>query len=338
MDAHRTNFRSTRHALNDISQLTGDDLASSLDVTAGDISGIVGGPPCQGFSNIGRRDDGDERNDLFVDFFRIVADIRPKFFLAENVPGIMRPAVSEIRDNAIAYVSDDYEVISPLSVSAHDYGVPTARTRMFFFGFIADEAAELSEQSFAPPEDAENVLVKDALDGLQDEVDPSWQRECDGWQFSRCTGEGYFASRLHGHVPTGVGDPIALRRLEAEERSSGHLGTVHSPDVSARYAALKHGERDSVSKSQRLDPNGFCPTLRAGTGPDFGSYQAVRPIHPRMPRVITPREAARLQGFPDWFTFSPTKWHSFRQIGSSVSPIVAERLLSVIRGSLNGAK
>ena len=338
MDTHRANFRSTRHLHKDISGLTGDDLASSLEVGEGDISGIIGGPPCQGFSNIGRRNDADERNGLFVDFFRMVADVGPAFFLAENVPGIMRPAVSSIRESALAYVSDDYEVFSPLTVSANEYGAPTTRTRVFFFGYMVDEAAKLSEQSFAPPDEAETVIVKHALDGLLDEVDPSWQRECDGWQVSRCTGDGYFASRLHGHVPNGLGDPVALKRLETEERSSGHLGTVHSRDVSARYAALKHGERDSVSKSQRLDPNGFCPTLRAGTGPDFGSYQAVRPIHPKMPRVITPREAARLQGFPDWFTFSPTKWHSFRQIGSSVSPIVAERLLSIIHGSLNGEK
>ncbi|MFS9669280.1 DNA cytosine methyltransferase, partial [Klebsiella pneumoniae] len=61
-----------------------------------------------------------------------------------------------------------------------------------------------------------------------------------------------------------------------------------------------------------------------------GSYQAVRPIHPTSPRVITPREAARLQGFPDWFQFHPTKWHSFRQIGNSVSPIVAEHIMRVL--------
>ena len=60
---------------------------------------------------------------------------------------------------------------------------------------------------------------------------------------------------------------------------------------------------DPVSKSRRLNSNGFCPTLRAGTGSDKGSYQAVRPLHPTENRVITPREAARLQGFPDWFQF-----------------------------------
>jgi DNA (cytosine-5)-methyltransferase 1 len=70
--------------------------------------------------------------------------------------------------------------------------------------------------------------------------------------------------------------------------------------------------------------------LRAGTGSDHGSYQSVRPIHPAEPRVITVREAARLQGFPDRFRFHPTVWHSFRMIGNSVSPIMAQAIFSLI--------
>ena len=89
-------------------------------------------------------------------------------------------------------------------------------------------------------------------------------------------------------------------------------------------------QQDRISKSTRLDPQGFCPTLRAGTGPEKGSFQAVRPIHYQYSRVITPREAARLQGFPDWSKLPDTIWHGFRQIGNSVSPIAAERVLSAI--------
>ena len=94
------------------------------------------------------------------------------------------------------------------------------------------------------------------------------------------------------------------------------------------------GKTDKISKFPRLSWNGLCPTIRAGTDHRRGSYQAARPIHPEKNRVITPREAARLQGFPDWFQFSPTKWHSFRQIGNSISPLLAEAILSVIRQHL----
>ncbi|EFN7879408.1 DNA cytosine methyltransferase, partial [Escherichia coli] len=128
------------------------------------------------------------------------------------------------------------------------------------------------------------------------------------------------------NVPNNVGDPESLEKLK-KGLVSGFLGTIHTDEVINRYKKLSFGETDKISRSQRLNPNGFCPTLRAGTGSDKGSYQAVRPIHPTQARVITPREAARLQGFPDWFRFHPTKWHSFRQIGNSVSPLVAEAML-----------
>ncbi len=334
MDAHKVNFRETHHLFADISELTGEELRSALELKDIELSGIIGGPPCQGFSYMGRQNEHDGRNQLFVDFFRIVAEMRPTFFLAENVPGIMQSANSWIREKALSFVSNHYTILPTLKIAANEYGAPTVRTRIFFFGYLPDRIEPLTKDSFLPPPDIETVRVKDALDGLLVEVNPLWQQATDGWQVSRCRGHGYYSSRLHGHVPSGVGDPIALHRLKTECRSSGTLGTLHSPSVAKRFASLKLGERDQVSKAQRLHPDGFCPTLRAGTGPDLGSYQAVRPIHPTMPRVITPREAARLQGFPDWFTFSPSKWQSFRQIGSSVSPIVAERLLSVIRTSL----
>jgi DNA (cytosine-5)-methyltransferase 1 len=139
-----------------------------------------------------------------------------------------------------------------------------------------------------------------------------------------------FASRIVNGIPKGIGDADAIRRFKEEGSVSGCLGTRHTPKVAARYDRLKPGQKDQISKAVRLKPDGLCPTLRAGTGADKGSYQAVRPIHPTAARVITPREAARLQGFPDWFQFAPSKWHSFRQIGNSVSPFVGEAVLAVI--------
>ena len=201
-------------------------------------------------------------------------------------------------------------------------------------GYNPDLVGGLTVGSFHPPATVEPVHVKDALGGLPLLIDPSWQREPEGWQIAHVPNRGYYSNRLQNHIPEDVGDPVALYRLKTESKVSGNLGTRHSAAIEKRYAEMRPGQHDPVSKSTRLDLNGFCPTLRAGTGPELGSYQAVRPIHPTMPRVITPREAARFQGFPDWFTFSPSKWHSFRQIGGSVSPILAERLMSVIRFSV----
>ena len=332
--AHKHNFPQTTHLQTDVSKLTGQSLRESLGFKNGDLAGIISGPPCQGFSFIGHNSKNDPRNKLFPEFFRIVAESQAKFYLAENVPGILHEKNSEILNKALSYIEDKYVTLQPMVLTASDYGAPTARTRVFFFGYLKDEMETLTSEDFKPPTDVEIIHVKDALHGLPIKVKPTWQTEKQSWRVVRVHSEGYYASRLHGHVPQGVGDPIALGRLKNERRASGFLGTVHSKPVAERYAAIECGKCDPISRSYRLDPHGFCPTLRAGTGRDHGSFQAVRPLHPTEPRVITPREAARLQGFPDWFQFSPTKWHSFRQIGSSVSPIIAERILAVVLRAL----
>ena len=330
MNAHKKNFLKTDHLAVDVSKLTGHNLRTSLNLRNGDLAGIIGGPPCQGFSHIGRNNKGDARNGLFVEFFRIVAETRPKFFLAENVPGIMGEKNRETRERAFSIIEKDYVLLSPMVLSANEYGAPTTRKRIFFFGYQKDEMSPLTPEDFMPPKGMEIVRVCDALKGLPTKIKPSWQSERDGWRPVRYVLNGYFGGRLHGHIPEEVGDMEAIERLKSKRLVSGFLGTVHSQEVSERYAKVGQGKRDYVSKAQRLDPNGFCPTLRAGTGRERGSYQAVRPLHPTENRVITPREAARLQGFPDWFQFSPTKWHSFRQIGNSVSPILAEFIMKVV--------
>ena len=135
---------------------------------------------------------------------------------------------------------------------------------------------------------------------------------------------------MTGFIPTGVGDKEFIENYQQFHITNGFLVTRHSVEVKERYNGLKYGEQDKISKSQRLNPQKYCPTLRAGTGPDKGSFQAVRPIHYKEGRVIVPREAARLQGFPDWYKLPDTIWHSFRQIGNSVSPIAAEAVLKVL--------
>ena len=142
-----------------------------------------------------------------------------------------------------------------------------------------------------------------------------------------------YARLLRSPPPTGLGS------MEANERHaagfvSGMVATRHSHDIIRRYASVAGGRSDPITKSYRLEWGGQSPTLRAGTGADKGAFQAVRPLHPGTGRVITVREAARLQGFPDWFTFHPTKWHSFRMIGNSVSPFVSRGLLSRIAHNL----
>jgi DNA (cytosine-5)-methyltransferase 1 len=332
---HRNNFPNSTHLNSDVSSLSGRALLSAAKLSAGELDGLIGGPPCQGFSFIGRREILDSRNDLFSHFFRLVAETRPAFYVAENVPGILNSRYDEIRARALQKLPRNYVSIAPIEVKASRYGAPTTRTRIFFIGFDPKKfTSELAENDFQPAQGTQLVQVLKALHGLPTRIDCRWQAENQGWRKLESDLSGAFGLKVSGCIPEGLGNSQQLERYLKTREVSGCLGTRHSDEIKKRYGALKYGEQDPISKSIRLNPDGFCPTLRAGTGKDKGSYQAVRPIHFKSPRVITPREAARLQGFPDWFNFHSTKWHSFRQIGNSVSPIVSEAILSAIRNKL----
>ena len=324
------NFPNTPLWATDISTVSATDILRNFDLQRGKIDGIIGGPPCQGFSHMGQNNFEDPRNQLFIHFFQIVSDIVPKFFLVENVPGILSEKNDQFVEQALSKVEDKYKILPPMELTAANFGVPTTRKRVFFYGYIEDEISSIESTEFESG-NTKTVHVKDALNGLPEKINPHWIREEDGWRKIDKVVKGDFGSKLYEHIPAGVGDPAAITRLEEKSEVSGCLGTRHTKRVSSRYSKIRPGETDLVSKSRRLKPDGFCPTLRAGTGSDKGSYQAVRPLHHTENRVITPREAARLQGFPDWFQFHPTKWHSFRQIGNSVSPILAEHILSKIK-------
>ena len=330
ISVYERNFPNTSPWQKDISSISATEILQTFDLQVGKIDGIIGGPPCQGFSHMGQNDSEDPRNKLFIRFFEIVNDATPKFFLAENVPGILSEKNAQFVEQALSKVEKKYKILKPMKLVAKEFGVPTTRKRVFFFGYLEDEINSIESTEFKAT-NAKPVCVKDALKGLRRKIDPLWLTEKEGWKKITKNVEGVFGSKLYDRIPNGVGDTEAITRLKKKNEVSGCLGTRHSDRVLNRYSKIKPGEIDHVSKSRRLNSKGFCPTLTAGTDSDKGSYQAVRPLHPTENRVITPREAARLQGFPDWFQFHPTKWHSFRQIGNSVSPILAEHILSVIK-------
>lgn len=331
---HRLNFPNTKHIGKDVATLRGESLLAEMGIKQGALDGLIGGPPCQGFSNMGHKAVDDPRNALLGNFFRLVADVNPSFFVAENVPGVLAERNERTRIDALANIPRNYRVLAPIKIKASDYGVPTKRTRVFFIGYDPARVDFLSEDDFLPHQSVVDVRVTDALKNLP-RLRSTWATAEESWRIVGELGESEFENRITNFIPNRIGDPDAVRLYRKKRLASGFLGTIHVPETIRRFGLLGPGETDSISKSTRLDPAGYCPTLRAGTGPERGSYQAVRPVHPTSPRVISPREAARLQGFPDWFQFHATKWHAFRQIGNSVSPIIAEAVLKVIKSRIS---
>jgi DNA (cytosine-5)-methyltransferase 1 len=328
--AHTKNFPRAKHRRRNVARLTGDSLLRIAGVADGKLAGIIGGPPCQGFSTMGRQRKNDKRNSLFLQFFKLVSETKPLFFIVENVPGILDEKYDDLVEDALSFVADDYTVLDAFVLRASDFGAATNRSRVFFVGVATPLNVTLSPADFAPEGESSAASVRTALAGLSRRVMPAWQTEASSWREVDAV-ESTYVTAINRLCDDRAGDAQAIERLARKREVSGFFGTRHDSNVVDRFARVAAGKMDKISKFPRLRWDGLCPTLRAGTDSSRGSYQAVRPIHPEENRVITPREAARLQGFPDWFQFSPTKWHSFRQIGNSVSPFVAEAVLTVIR-------
>lgn len=308
--SYPSNFPNTRLFLRDVATLTGDDLTEAA---GGQIHGIFGGPPCQGFSTMGKRDPADPRRELLDHFFRLVSEAKPTFFVMENVTGLGAASSIGILNNALLRVKKEYFLLGPCIWDASEFGAATKRPRLFVIGVrrgISDPITLEDINSQKRPA----ASVKTAIGDLKGAIEEGEQNGFDYWRI----------------IDTAISNKYIEKLRAPDLRFTGHRPTCHTAGVIERFAKVAPGSIDGVGRHPRLSWDGQCPTLRAGTGADRGSYQSVRPIHPDLPRVITVREAARLQGFPDSHLFHPTVWHSFRMIGNSVSPIIAEAIFSAI--------
>lgn len=328
--AYKNNFPNTSVITRDLSKVTKADWDKLLGNQ--DIDGVIGGPPCQGYSRMGAGDVNDPRRGLLEDFFRHVNLLQPKFFVMENVEGLMDSKNLPQLDKALSIVDRKYTVLEPIIVDASDCGAATQRKRVIVVGYDEKSMSPLSVNHFKFT--SAKTTVADAIKDLPQPISQSKDNTDYGYaSYPKQSKLSVYAKEMRKSAPKGLGLTEAVK-ANKKGQVSGLYITKHTEQVKARYENTPQGKTDPVSRSKKLAWDGLCPTLRAGTGSDKGSHQAVRPLHPDYGRVITVREAARLQGFPDWFTFHPTKWHSFRMIGNSVSPIMSKEILSVIYESL----
>jgi DNA (cytosine-5)-methyltransferase 1 len=329
--AYRLNFPKTQVIQGDISLLDKASWKQILGTRKPD--GIIGGPPCQGFSRIGRKLPNDPRNSLVGHFFKQIDNLRPKFFVMENVEGILDAGSKEVLDAALNTLPPNYTVVGPVRINALDCGAATSRKRVVVVGFDPEHIDSIDLDILSSGIRLPPTNVRDAISDLPPPTGHNVSME-GGFAWSKYpdhdNSSSSYAQLSKVMPPEGLGCALALSKL-ANGEVTGLMPTKHTQAVIERFAETVQGKIEAISRYPRLNLDGYCPTLRAGTGSDKGSYQAMRPIHPVEPRVITVREAARLQGFPDWFLFHPTIWHSFRMIGNSVSPMMSRQILSAIR-------
>lgn len=357
---HEFNFPRTEVLCADASQLGPERLYRAAEVGAikhgrndwdGEIDVIVGGPPCQGFSTIGKRLIDDTRNRLVFDFFRLVSTLRPKYFVMENVPGMAAGGHSAILSRFIAEFEAMGYAVSSEILNTADYGVPQLRRRLIVIGSREDQVEATHPQpSINPVPKAPGARIPQLRDDLPtgptvwDAIGdlPNLDRFPELRSSDRTALSSSILERMNRN---GSRYALGLRGADPADRShprrwdpallTSSARTIHTELSIRRFAETTPGDTEPVSRFYRLHSKGLCNTLRAGTGSERGAFTSPRPIHPKKPRVISVREAARLHSIPDWFQLHATKWHGFRQIGNAVAPLLGRAVGESLAEALN---
>ncbi|MDJ0846256.1 DNA cytosine methyltransferase [Crocosphaera sp.] len=326
---HHYNFPFWSTICASVTQITGHQIRMLSTIKNKPVDVVFGGPPCQGFSLMGKRSLEDDRNVLVKHFIRLVLELQPKYFVMENVPGMAigkhQIFLQEIFDE---FAKNNYQVKTNYQIlNAANYGVPQLRKRLFLLG--CQKGLSLPNYPiFTTKYNQEDHLllpstptVKDAIQDLP-EVNRYVELNYQDWVIAKYKKQSQYVKNLRNF--SNLIDDYSYPRNYNKKLLTGSLRTKHTQKSIDRFNKTPPGKIEPISRFLRLHPDGLCNTLRAGTPSNRGAHTSPRPIHPFTPRCITVREAARLHSYPDWFRFHVTKWHGFRQIGNSVPPLLAK--------------
>ncbi|MGD0697468.1 MAG: DNA cytosine methyltransferase [Terriglobia bacterium] len=336
VETHSKNFPTCETVCADLSAISGAELRSKTGIGDSHIDVVFAGPPCQGFSLIGKRLKNDPRNLLLFDLARLIGELSPSYFAVENVEGILLGDAKNVLADFVGRLKKSgYCIVEPVQVlDAAEFGVPQLRRRVFVLGYKSGLSAPAYPKRLFTTNgngDYHGPTVWDAIGDLPRIEKYKYLFTSDVYS------GGLGAATQYARILRGdATDPQdkAHKRHTNGGGLSGCLRTAHTNDTTKRFMDTEPGCYEAVSRFQRLEKDELAHTLRAGTGPARGSFMAPRPIHPVEARCITVREAARLHSFPDWFSFHPTKWHAFRQIGNSVPPRLARAVAKCVRQAL----
>jgi DNA (cytosine-5)-methyltransferase 1 len=326
---HEYNFPYSPVICASVINLSGDEIRRRANLGNRDIEVVFGGAPCQGFSLMGKRILEDPRNQLVFHYVRLVQELHPKYCVFENVRGLtIGKHASFLSELIEALEAIGYQVLLPYQVlNAADYGVPQDRRRLFLVAARHNLPLPCYPQPLK-----QKITVWEAIGDLPNADDFVELAGADAVYTDWDTKSNY-GKKLRG-LDRSLDDYSYPRQLDFNLLTSS-LRTKHSSLSRSRFLATPQGKTESISRFRKLDPNGLCNTLRAGTDSARGAHTSPRPIHPFLPRLITVREAARLHSYPDWFRFHMTKWHGCRQIGNSVPPLLAKALAGELIKTLN---
>lgn len=289
-----------------------------------DLDVLVGGPPCQGFSLAGKREEFDKRNVLYSAMVKTASKLKPKVVILENVPGMLTlyngAGAKRVKED---FEEIGYDVIEPKILYAPEYGVPQIRKRVFFVMTLKDKVLgtyeyptpELTEKEFVTCEQAIGNLP--SLEGCEDY---SLTQE---WNYSERPNNPYEeymrkkSNKIYNHTPTKhAEETVRLISLVPEGKNYKAL-----PKEELEKREFKYNEALT-----RYDSKKPSRTIDTGHRTHF---------HYKYNRIPTVRENARLQSFSDDFIFYGNKQEQYRQVGNAVPPLLGKAIATKVKELLD---
>jgi len=357
MTVFRANFPDVPNALEkDLTKFPPAKLAALLGGTEVDV--IVGGPPCQGFSTVrqvdaanhGSRVRRDKRRYLYREFLRYVQFFQPRIFVMENVLGIQSAAKGRFFTRVQAEARALGYRVHPQVEEAWTLGVPQKRRRQLIIGVRTDVPgffptqlipAERAWFNFDAPDDVPTLW--DAIGDLPKLGAGGGVEECEYDLSLRST---FLARR----GKRGAHYLRSVLEIDRASKLTAHCARPHNDQDLRDFARLKEGEHcaEAIARGEAMEftykrdifkdrykrqhREKLCSTIVAHLSKDGLMF-----IHPTQNRSLTPREAARVQSFPDWFQFPVARTHQFRIIGNAVPPLVGEAVAREVSEFLKNA-
>lgn len=297
-ETFKANHPNTKLIEGDVRKITKEDIAPYI---VGEVDGIIGGPPCQSWSEAGAlRGIEDERGQLFFDYIRILKDFKPKFFLAENVSGMLADRHSDAVKNILNLFDEAGYDVSLTMVNAKDYGVAQERKRVFYIGFRKDLEIKFTFPEGSTKDDEKKITLRDIIWDLQDTAVPAAEKN--------------------------------KRNPEAINNNEYFTGAYSTIFMSRNRVKSWDEQAFTVQASGRqcqLHPQ--APKMVKYGKNDCRFVEGKEALYRRM----TIREVARVQGFPDDFKFIYEETDmGYKMIGNAVPVNLAKEIAIAIRKTL----
>lgn len=324
---YQRHFKDSKAICADISLMDEQFIKTELGAMS-EIDVIIGGPPCQGFSNANKNyvEQDDPRNKLFFEFMKFVDLAKPKVVVIENVPQIITKNGGYAKNRIMEIFQERGYCVTNAILDASEYGVPQKRMRNFF---IVTKDNEF---------DFETIEKKDGKITVKEAIGELYQFENEDSKLSvlKEAPQTEYQKYLRSHDDIVYNHDIHYPALIQQERISHVPQGGNWRDVPEELwvtSRTQHTSRSNRHSSayKRLQEDNVSVTIDAGN--QHSNY-----YHPLYNRIPTVREAARLQSFPDDFVFEGTMTAQYLQVGNAVPPLLAKSIAEAIRKRLEDEK